>query len=955
MTNLEKHGFKLIRIEIVDDIDGKMYEMEHIKSGASLIYIDRDDENKTFAIGFPTLPKNDTGVFHIIEHSVLCGSKKYPLRDPFAELLKGSLNTFLNAMTYEDRTVYPVSSRCEKDFLNLVDVYLDAVFSPNLLENPNIFMQEGWHYEYDEESNTLSYNGVVYNEMKGAYSSPDELGGVALNRALFGDTPYGKDSGGNPENIPDLSYEEFTQTYKEHYHPSRAKIILDGQMDLSKILPIINEHLSAYEKRYIPPTDYKTIIPTPETHVKYEISDTDDEHGKARVIHGYVYADYSDKQTQLVAAVLCDILCGSNASPLKRALLESGLAKDAAMYTLKSREHTLVIEIRDADETRLDEIDKTIKEVISSLVRGIDKEKLNATLNSIEFRIRERDFGTLPSGIAFAMSIFGNWMYGANPESSLSTDELAHVRKMVDDGGFEKKLADITLNNPRHAKVIMLPDKTLSATIAAKEREHLDKVLKSMTEEELSAIINGQNRLREWQQSEESEEAILSLPTLSLSDIPTKVNRPSVKEEIINQAKILRCPIKTNEIVYLTLHLNASDLSKEELVRLTTLSSVLINSPTESRDALSLQNDIKANLGTFFTSFAIGERDGVPTPYFKLSASALYSKSDELLRLIREVLLTSKIDNEMVISNLLFQIKSQMEDAIISSGETFGLARVEASTSEIGAIAEYVSGYEAYKIIKSTLESKEKLDELTKSVAELLKRLVDRKRLVVSITGSVPDGFIDKLTDIFPICDGEMLPATTPPCADKSEFAIVPSKVGYAVVGGRNNKVGENLGFMRVARSILSYEYLWNTIRVKNGAYGAGFVGRRDGSLSFYSYRDPSPAKSVEYFKASSDYLRALAKENVDITKFIIGAMGEYDPIITPKTAHTLSTRDYLAGYTAEEEIKARQNMLNMTCDDLITVADILDCVLSDASLAVVGGEEHLEGFEPKPNRIIKI
>ena len=956
MTKIENFGFKLIRTDAVEEINATLYEMEHVKSGAQLIYIEREDENKTFSVGFPTLPKNDTGVFHIIEHSVLCGSKKYPLRDPFAELLKGSLNTFLNAMTYEDRTVYPVSSRCEKDFLNLVDVYLDAVFSPNLVENPSIFMQEGWHYEYDEETKTLSYNGVVYNEMKGAYSSPDELGIMALNRALFAGTPYGKDSGGEPSYIPSLSYEEFVETYKENYHPSRAKIILDGQMSLDRVLPIIDEHISAFEKRSFTLPEYKKAEPVAETEIKYEISESEDEHGKARVLYGYVCTDIFDKTSSLAITVLTDILCGSNAAPLKRALIDRGLAKDAAMYPLKAREVTLVIEIRDADETRLDEIDATVKEIVGKLIAdGIEKEKLNATLNSIEFRLRERDFGTLPSGIAFAMAIYGAWMYGAKPESALTTEEIFDLRKLVDEDYFEKKLKETIIDNKRVSKVIMLPDKTLSARNAEEERICLKNLLDSMTEEEIAAVIENQAALEEWQQSEISEEEMASLPTLTLADIPTRVNRPGVTESEVDGVKILRCPVKTNEIVYLSLHLDASDLSERELVQLSTLSAMLINAPTELRDALSLQNDIKANLGSFFTAFTIGNRDGIAKPYFKLSASALCSKQNDLLRIIREVLLTSKVDDETEILNILSQMTSQMEEAMVASGEAFAMARVEASITEIGAITEHLSGYEAYKTMKEILSDKAKLSELAKSIDSLLKRLNDRSRLMIIITGEASDGFISELVGIFDKKTDKITKKPTPLCAEKSEFAIVPSKVAYAVLGGRSDSVGENLGFFRVARSILSYEYLWNNIRVKNGAYGAGFTARQDGEISFYSYRDPNPHKSVECYRESSAYLRAIADADIDITKFVIGAIGEYDFIITPKTAHTIASRDYLGGYTEADEIRNRERMLNMTAKDLITVADLIDEALSDASIAVVGGSEHLELFKEKPSRIIKI
>ncbi len=958
MTYIEKYGFTLIRSRSLSEIDATLYEFSHVKSGARVIYLDREDENKTFAIGFATPPEDDTGVFHIIEHSVLCGSKKYPLNDPFAELLKGSLNTFLNAMTYEDRTIYPVSSRCEKDFLNLADVYLDAVLSPNMLENPSIFRQEGWHYEYDSEANRLSYNGVVYNEMKGAYSSPDELGMAELNTALFSGTPYCHESGGKPTSIPSLTYEQFKAAHEKYYHPSGAKILLDGKIDLDKILPLIDSHLSRYDKRQAISLAGKSearIAPTVE--ISYEISENEDEHGKARVLYGFVFSDYADKEGHLVASILCDILCGSNASPLKKALLDRGLCKDAAMYSVKSRETTLVIEIRDADEGRLDEIDEVINTVIGDTARyGIDKSKIISTLNSIEFRMRERDFGTLPTGIAFAMTMYGAWMYCDTPEDTLLLDEaIASVKDKIDSDHFERALLAMTLENNHRAKVVMLPDKTLGERNAKEEADRLSDILSSMSEDELKKICDEEAALRLWQQTEPSEEALASLPELSLSDIPAGSDRPHATVSEHKGVNILRCPIKTNGIVYVSLLFDASDLAGKELIKLSMLSSALLNFPTKKQDALSLQNDIKANLGSLFASFAIGNRDGIATPYLKIGAKALESKTDDLLRLISELLLASKIDDATEMGNILSQAKSQMEDMMISSGESVALSRAQAGRSEAGAISEYLSGYEAYRVIADMHKDEEKIKALTADVAALLERLADKRRLTISIAGNLDGDFIDKLISVFPVGEADPVKLTTAPCAARSEYFLLPSKVAYAVMSGKSERVSENLGILRVARSILSYEYLWNTVRVQSGAYGTGFVPRKDGDIAFYSYRDPSPARSLGFYRESSEYLRSLVRDNVDITKFIIGAIGEYDTLITPRTATTIATADYLNGWTAEDEARVRSDMLKMTVSDLSTVADIIDDVLSNESVIIVGGQEHLDSLSEKPERIFKI
>ncbi len=955
MIDYAKYGFSLVRERALLEIETTLYEMEHIKSGARLIYLDREDDNKTFSIGFATPPENDTGVFHIIEHSVLCGSEKYPLKDPFAELLKGSLNTFLNAVTYEDRTVYPVSSRCEKDFLNLIDVYMDAVLQPNLRTNPSIFKQEGWHYEYDEEAGALSINGVVYNEMKGAYSSPDELGISRLQSILFDDCHYRHDSGGNPEFIPSLTYEYFKSAHEKYYHPSGAKIILDGKMNLEKVLSLIDSHLRHYDRREKLSLDGRSKAKiSPTEYIKYEISENENESGKARVLYGFVYSDFADKEAQLTASILCDLLCGSNASPLKKALLDKGLAKDAAMYAMKSREQTVVLEILDADEKKIDEIEKTVSDVIRDLAKdGIGKEKLTSTLNSIEFRLRERDFGTLPTGIAFAMSVYGSWIYGGAPEDALIyEDTLKSVREKIDGSYFDEELMKMTLDNPHRATLVMLPDRSLGQKVAEAERKKLDEILSNMTEEQVQKIKEENASLKEWQQSDESDKTEC-LPNLLLSDIPKTSNRPKMIPTERGGVKIMKNTVKTNGIVYISLYFDASDLANEELLDLSMLSGALLNFPTESNDPLSLQNYIKANLGSLFASFAIGKRDGVAKPYLKIGISALTSKTEDILKILAD-LLTSKIENEEEMGNLVSQVKSHIEDAIISSGESFAMSRAEASYSESGSMAEYLSGYEAYRLLSEISTDKTKIAELTKRVQKLFNRLTTRERLTVFLTGDTEGEFLDSLISIFPNGDSPVKKETTI-CASKSEFILIPSKVAYATLGGRNEKIKERLGLMRVARSILSYEYLWNTVRVQSGAYGTGFVPRKDGSLAFYSYRDPSPQSSLEFYRKSAEYLRVLADSGEDITKFIIGAFGEYDMIITPRVASAIATADYLSDWTEADEERIRQGMINTTAKDLHTVADIIDEALTDPCLAIVGSAEHLSSMLEKPERIIKI
>lgn len=951
-------GFELIDTRAFDELSAVINEYKHVKTGARLIHIDREDENKTFAIGFPTPPETDTGVFHIIEHSVLCGSEKYPPKDPFAELLKSSLNTFLNAVTYEDRTVYPVSSRCERDFFNLMDVYLDAVFAPNLLRNPKIFMQEGWRYEYDADSDALSLNGVVYNEMKGAYSSADEIGVMALMKALFSDSVYSCDSGGNPDAIPELTYEVFKSTYEKHYHPTASKIVLDGRINIDEALAIIDSHLSKFEYkdngvRLDSVSEPKICEPIT---IPFEFSENESPEGRARVLFGYVYSDFKDKTSPLAASFLSDFLCGSNASPLKKALIDSGLAKDVIMYSSKSRQNTFVIEVRDVNEADFDKIQDKVNEIIEKTVReGIDKERLGAIINRAEFKFKEKDYGSIPSGIAYAMTVMGQLMYGASVEEALSIDTpLSAIKNQLDTDYFERLLSKLTIENNHKAVIIMTPDCERGKRNLEKTEQTLSKIRKSLTDEELQGIISGQEEFNLWQQTDDTDEVLATVPKLELSDVPATTPKNITSVSTQNGVEISKIDIETNGIVYITLLFDASDLNPDELCTLSGLASALLNFKTKNHTPLSLQSDIKANLGSLFASVAVGNKDGIVTPYLKIGASALNSKVDDLLRLIDEMM-TSEISDAKEIGNILAQAKSQFEDAVIADGTSLALSRVEASFRGCASALEYISGYEAYLTLCELLKSEERIEEFTKKLASLLQKLTTRSRLTVFYAGEVDVDFTEKLLSLFAVGETIEKRADIDICSSDSEFFVIPSKVAYAVLGGKTELSLEQIGFMGVARSILSYEYLWNTIRVKNGAYGTGFVPRRDGTIMFYSYRDPSPKNSIEYYKESAEYLRAMAKSECDLTKFIIGAIGEFDVLTTPRMKFNLATAGAISGWPEENDAKVRNAMLTMTSADLITVADIIDRALENTSMAVVGADEHLNAMEQTIKDVYKI
>ena len=953
IKTFNESGFKLTDRRDADEISAVIWELEHEKSGAKLAWIDRKDKNMTFAISFATPPEDDTGVFHIIEHSVLCGSEKYPLRDPFAELLKGSLNTFLNAMTYEDRTVYPVSSGCKKDFLNLTDVYLDAVLRPNLLTNPSIFAQEGWHYEYDEERNALSRSGVVYNEMKGAYSSPDEAGQAALVKALFGGTRYGCDSGGDPNAIPKLTYEKFVEFYKKYYHPSNALIILDGSVDIGEVLSLIDSHLSRYDRSDVR-VHYEKSEPTitPTVKIRYE---ADQEEDRARLLLGYVWGGAMDRQGQILATILCDYLCGSNSAPLKRALLDSGLCHDVGMYTSKSYEQTVVIELRDMKSENIEPARQLVDEVLGRIIsEGLDKKRLSGILNSVEFSAKERDYGTLPKGISFALSALSVWHYGGAPEKALLHGEVIKaVRELIDTDYLERALGEMTLNCPHRASVAMIPDTGLSEERAELERKELHKILESLSADELAALKEADRKLKAWQTTEESDDAIATLPTLEISDIDEAYSVANKHADELSGARVLTIDIETDGIIYAGLMLDGSDLSKKELTHLGLLARMLGELPTKKSTPLELQSRIRSELGSLsFTGLTV-EKHGIPTPYLRANASVLEQNKDSLTDIFTEILLETDFSSIEAIAEICEQERSAFEEELIGGGHTAAIARVEAMVSAGGAVTEYMHGYEAYTELCRIVKNEEYAD-LASSLSGILKKLAVKERLTLTVSGERDHSFAESTVSRFPSGSIAGICAIAP-LGIKREFIKIPTKVAYAVTGAIVPEAKEFVGTMRVARSILSYEHLWQTIRVVGGAYGAGFVVRKNGLGIFYSYRDPSPKTSLTHYSESADYLRTLADTGTDVTKFVIGAYGEYDVISTPKTMTAIAIADYLTEWTEEKEKKLRHGILTTDADSLRRVADVISGIADSGAVCVVGGAEHLESFDNEFDRILSL
>ena len=945
IVNDTLHGFEFSEKKELSDISATAYIGKHKKSGCEIIFLDREDVNKTFLISFATIPEDDTGVFHILEHSVLCGSERYPVKEPFVELLKGSLSTFLNAMTYNDKTVYPVSSKCDRDFLGLVSVYLDAVLHPRMLKEERIFRQEGWHYEYDGSS--LSYNGVVYNEMKGAYSSADDVANERLMKMLYPDTCYSKDSGGNPDAIPTLTYEGFKAAHRRYYHPSNAKIILDGSVNLDEILPLIDSYLSEYDA-----TDMgviisdQTVAPSSEASIEYEIAATESEEGKERLILGYLTFGADELEKNIAASIIRDYLTGSNEAPLKKALLDTGLCEDVSMYELDGiKRYATVIDVRNVKEGAFDKLTEIVYDVIEGEIsRGLKRERLIASINSLEYRLREADYGTYPKGLMYSLSMLDTWLYGLDPTMGFRFTELLHsMREHLKGDFYEKTLAEMIVNNERQT-LKLHPSKTLAERRKDEEEKELKRIKDALSERELDAILEGARALTEWQSAENTPEALATLPKLTLDDISTEPEIPKTDVLTYGEATLLYHHVPTAGIIYSSLVFDASDLTPTELYDLNLATSLMLNVKTENYDTLTLQERIKTYLGLLAPQVTqYRSESGSPIPALTVKAHALTQNKRELCSLVSEVVYTSDLTDKAAIKKILSQTKIALEESFISAGHSLAMGRADAHVSAISAIEEYLGGYEAYKITKSYEENFDEIsDALIERMTSLLSRTLVRERLTVNLACPYDEELFTSLVNIAKEGGAPAGECKIKPLPPENEAIVIPSRVAYAAASNWLSAFGgEFHGSSQVARAILNFEHLWSSIRVRGGAYGAGVMMRKTGRVSFYSYRDPKPRKSFDVYRECADFLRSYANECEDLTSLIIGAVGNFAPLFTPRLTAELSLARYFAKTTYESEKRILEELIGTTTDDLLRIADTIEAAVNGATLCLVGSAEH--------------
>ncbi len=947
------YGFKVKKSTEITDIGATLFEAEHIKSGARLMFLEREDENKTFSITFKTLPTDSTGVFHIIEHSVLNGSKKYPVKEPFVELLKGSLNTFLNAMTFPDKTMYPVASRNDKDFLNLVSVYLDAVFHPAILEEPRIFYQEGWHYELDSKDADLKTSGVVLNEMRGAFSSPDEVASYHIKDMLFPDNCYKFESGGEPNEITDLTYEQFRDSHKKYYHPSNAEIFLDGSVDIDSVLPLIDEVLSEYERQSfsfdIP--DQKLISPV-SREIKYEIAPNESEKNKTRISIGYLATRFDEQEKITALAVLSDAIASTNEAPLKKAIIDSGLCDDFDITSYDSmKQNAIFVDFKNVrDGKSLEVCDLFYAEIQKLISRGIDKSMLEASLNSLEFKMREKDYGTLPIGVVYAMNLLEASLYGGDPAQNLSYEKsFKSIREKLSDNYFEALLDEVFIKNNHKATLIMKPSATLGKERTEKDAERLKIYKDSLSDADVEKIVTSYSDLKRWQEREDTPEQLKTLPQLRLEDIEPKVERIPESVYEVEGVTVLDHDIPTSGITYLSLNFDATDLNKDDIFDLRMLVALIGNVRTEARSAIELQNDIKAKLGSLeVISSHLTTQSGEAKIFVKLIASALNSKKQEIPDLASEILYTSIYKDSDIVRSILRQMKLSSEEAFTTGGHQIGITRSTAYTNSESAISEYFSGYEAHLSIKRLDKSFDSdFPALSARLDALARRIFVRERLTVSVTGTPDKDFTKSIIERIPHGTHSVSSSPVEPLGIRREGIMIPAQAAYAEIGANLKDLDEKYaGSFAVVRSILTYGHLWNAVRVQGGAYGVGLVARANGNVGFYSYRDPSPARSLRCYAESAGFLRRFAESNEDIIKFIIGAVGEASPLMTPKLKGMISTTRYLSKKTYEDVCQTLKEILSTDKAELLRIANIIESICNIGGVCIVADKEKLDTCE---------
>ncbi len=951
-------AYRVVEHKIIEEMQSEGIVLEHKKTKARLFLVSNDDENKVFCIGFRTPPDNDCGLPHILEHSVLCGSDKFPLKDPFVELVKGSLNTFLNAMTYPDKTVYPVASCNDKDFHNLMDVYMDAVLHPNIYKEEKIFRQEGWHYELESKDAPLIYNGVVYNEMKGAYSSPESILDSVTQKTLFPDTCYGKDSGGDPVHIPELSYEKFRDFHRTYYHPSNSYIYLYGDMDMAEKLTWLDEeYLSHYEERPVDSRirEQKAFAEPVEREFSYSITEGESEEDATYLSVNTVVGDDLDPKLYVAFQILEYTLLDAPGAPLKQALIDAGIGKDVmGGYESGILQPYFSIIAKDANKEQKGEFLAIVKGTLRKLAdQGINRKSLLAGMNYFEFKYREADYGSAPKGLMYGLQCLDSWLYDGDPMTHLCYQEtFDFLKKEVENGYFEQLIRDYLLDNPFEAVIVVAPEKNLTAKEDEKLAKKLAAYKASLSEEELEKLVTATRELKEYQDTPSTPEILAKIPLLKREDIEKKAETFFWKEKEEGGIKVLHHNFFTSGIGYLKVLFNTEVLPQEDLPYAGLLKSILGSISTEHYSYSDLTSEIHLNSGgvdfsvTSYPDLADPERF---TGAFVASIRVLYDKLDFGFTILEEILNHSVFTDEKRLGEVIQETRSRAKMKLENAGHSTAVSR---ATSYFSATAYYneLTGGTAYYHFLEQLEKDyaNKKGEIMARLQEVSRKLFTRANMLVNYTADdkgyeqLPQN-LKLLADKLPQGSGEKH-AFTHPVKNVNEGLKTSAQVDYVARCGNFRDAGlEYTGALKILQVILSYDYLWLNIRVKGGAYGCMSGFGRSGEGYLVSYRDPNLKETNDIYEGIPAYLEAFDPDERDMTKYVIGTISNLDAPLTPSVKGSRGLSAYLSGVTEEMMQTERDQILGAAKEDIRALAAQVRAVLATGSFCVVGNEEKIE------------
>ncbi len=956
-----KHGFRLIRDQEIPELNTQARIWRHVATGAELLSMENDDENKVFGITFRTPPPNSTGLPHIMEHSVLSGSRKYPVKDPFIELSKGSLKTFLNAMTYSDKTAYPVASQNVQDLYNLVNVYLDAVFYPRI--TPHTLQQEGWHYEVAEDGEALSFRGVVYNEMKGAYSSPDSLLYRHSQIALFPDTAYGTDSGGDPAEIPNLTYGQFKHFHETYYHPSNARIFWYGDDDPEERLRILDAYLHTFQQIEVDSQiDLQPRWDTPQhVTVPYDASEGQEGSGRGQgyLTVNWMLDEHADAETELGWAILDHILIGTPASPLRKALIDSGLGEDLVGGGLNDhlRQMTFSVGLKGIAVEDAGQVERLIEETLVGLARnGIESEMLEASLNTIEFQLRENNTGSYPRGLALMLRALSTWLYDGDPLAPLAFEApLKSLNERVADGEryFENLIERHLVGNPHRATVLLKPDPNVRQEQEADERARLEVARAAMDEAQLRQVVATAAELHRIQETPDSPEALATIPMLTRQDLDEQSKEIPIEEVSVDGVTALYHDLFTNGIVYLDLAFDLHRLPQDLLPYVPLFGQSLVKIGTETEDFATLSRRIGRKTGGISPTTLTLAKISAPQAAARLvlRGKATVSHADDLIDILRDILLTVKLDNQDRFRQMVLEAKARKETSLIPGGHGVVHTRLGAQFDEAGWVSEQMGGIEQLFFLRKLAEQ---VDRDWPSVLAQLERLreslISRDALLANATldGGDWPAFRPKLERLVTALPSTGLEpaAWTPEPPPAFEGLTIPARVNYVAKGSPLYDLGYELdGSILAIVNYLRTTWLWERVRVQGGAYG-GFCtfDRHSGLFSYLSYRDPNLLGTIENYDRTAQFLHDLDLSEDELLKSVIGAVGQLDSYQLPDAKGYTSLARYLIGESAARRQQMRDELLAAAAADFHAFAQVLREVNAQGHVVVMGSPEAIEG-----------